>query len=208
MDNQFNYQNQNQDFQNPPKKGLPKLIFIILGAVIIVELLIGAKTLLTPVAPIPVVKQTVSQVVLSEGVINLSSPKSLYGVAEIIPLSIKVSTGNHLTSGVDLVLKYDPSMLEASGSSLVKGSAFDDYPQINIDSKNGILRASGVISPTKLGFNGSGDFGVINFTAKSKGITTISLEFSPEVTGDSNMVELETNKDILGKVTEVKLNIQ
>lgn len=206
MDNQV-FTNNTQGFQKPPKAGLPvlKIIFIVFAAVIAFELLVGAKTLLTP---IKVVKKTVPQVVLSEGVINLSTPKSLYSVSEIIPVSVKVSTGNHLTSGVDLVLKYDPILLEASSSALTKGSAFDDYPEVNIDSKNGILRASGVVSPSKSGFNGSGDFGVINFIAKSKGVTSISLEFSPNATGDSNMVELETNKDILGKVSEVKINIQ
>lgn len=206
MDNQV-FINNKPDFQKPPKKGLPvlKIIFIVFAVVIAFELLMGVKTLLTP---IKVVQKPPSRVILSEGVINLSTPKPLYNVSEIVPVFVKVSTGNHLTSGVDLVIKYDSSILEASVSALAKGSAFDEYPQINVDSKNGILRASGVISPAKSGFNGKGDFGVINFTAKSKGITSVSLEFSPGVTGDSNMVELETNKDILGKVTSVKINIQ
>ncbi len=207
MDNQiFNYQN--SDFQKPPKAGLPilRIIFFIFAAVIAFELLMGAKTLLTP---IKVIQKTPSTVVLSEGVINLSTLQSSYGVSETVPVAVKVSTGNHLTSGVDLVLKYDPVILEASSAALIKGSAFDEYPDVNIDSKNGILRASGVVSPAKLGFNGNnGDFGVINFTAISKGMTTISLEFSPNATDDSNMVELETNKDVLGKVSSVKINIQ
>ena len=206
MENQV-FINQNQDFQKLPKAGLPviRIIVIVFAAVIAFELLVGAKTLLRP---IKVVQKTQSQVVLSEGVINLSTPKSLYKVSEIVPVFVKVSTGNHLTSGVDLVIRYDPSMLAASGSALTKGLAFDDYPQIDIDSKNGILRVSGVISPGKSGFNGNGDFGVINFTAISKGISNISLEFSPNATNDSNMMELETNKDVLGKVSEVKINIE
>lgn len=207
MDNQV-FINQNQDFQKPPKAGLPiiKIIFIVFVAVIAFELLMGAKTLLRP---IKVVQKTPSPpVVLSEGIINLSTPKSSYNVSEIVPVFVKVSTGNHLTSGVDLVLNYDPSILEASSSSLTKGSTFDDYPEINIDSKKGILRASGVISPVKVGFNGNGDFGVIKFSAKAPGVTTISLEFSPNATNDSNMIEPATNQDILGKVTSVKINIQ
>ena len=119
MDNQiFNYQN--SDFQKPPKAGLPilRIIFFIFAAVIAFELLMGAKTLLTP---IKVIQKTPSTVVLSEGVINLSTLQSSYGVSETVPVAVKVSTGNHLTSGVDLVLKYDPVILEASSAALIKG---------------------------------------------------------------------------------------
>ncbi len=211
MDNQiFTYKSEkSENSQKPPKIGLPilKIIFIVFAAVIAFELLMGAKTLFTP---IKVVKKTPVAVVVSvsEGSIDLTAEKSAYKIGEIVPVLIKVSTGNHLISGVDLVLKYDPSMLEASGSSLMKGSVFDEYPQINIDSKNGILRSSGLISPAKSGFRGSGDFGKINFSAKAPGVAIISLEFTPNATNESNMVELETIKNILGKVGNVKINIQ
>lgn len=206
MDNQiFNYQNPN--FQKPFQKGLPilKVVFVISALVIALELVIGAKQLLTPVK---VIKKTPAAVFVSEGSINLTTEKSVYKTGEVVPVLIKVSTNNHLTAGADLVLRYDPKVLEASSSALIMGNIYDDYPPVNIDSKNGILRVSGVVAPGKGGFNGSGDFGTINFLAKSQGITTISLDFSPSVTGDSNMIEVVTNKDILGKVGSVKINIQ
>lgn len=205
MDNQI-FKSNNPISPNPPgKSSMLRFIFIILAVVIALELLLGAKTLFTPVK---LVKKTPVAVSLSEGSINLTTAKGVYKVGETMPVLIKVSTGNHLTAGVDLVLKYDPSKLEASSSSLIKGNTYDDYPQINIDSKNGVLRTSGVVAPDKSGFNGKGDFGTINFTAKSPGVTTISLEFSPNATTDSNMVESITNKDVLGKVESVKINIQ
>lgn len=72
----------------------------------------------------------------------------------------------------------------------------------------GFLRISGVVSTNKPGFNGEGVFGKINFKAKGAGVAEISLDFVQSQTNDSNMVEVGTNKDVLGKITSVKINIQ
>lgn len=205
MDNQI-FINKASDFQKTYKESKPifKIILIIFAAVLVVEILIGLKTLLTP---IKVVKPT-EPVLLSEASINLSTAKSSYKVGEGVPLLIKVSTGNRLSAGADLVLKYDPKILEVSTQSFVKGTAYDDYPAIDVDLNKGIIRVSGVVSASKQGFNGSGDFGEINFTAKASGETNISLEYLPNTTSDSNIMEAITNKDILEKGGSVKINIQ
>lgn len=205
MDNQI-FTNKAPNFQKTFKEGKPilKIIFIIFALVIAFEILIGLKTILTP---IKVVKK-IATIPITEASIKLSTKESLFKVGDTIPVLVKVSTGNHLTAGVDLVIKYDPTLLEASSSSLIKGNTYDDYPAVDIDSKKGFLRASGVVSPSKQGFNGSGDLGTINFIAKTQGETTISLEFLPNLTEDSNMIESITNKDILEKVESVKINIQ
>lgn len=206
MDNQI-FTNYKPNFQKPLSKSLPilKVVFIIFALVIVFELLLGAKKLFTP---IKVVRKVVPFSSLSEGSINLTANKSSFKVGEKVPVLVKISTGNHLTAGVDLVLKYNPAILEASPSPVISGNTFDDYPALTIDAKAGILRASGLVAPAKSGFNGSGDFGTINFTAKSSGMTEVSLDFSKDATGDSNMMESITNKDILGKTGSVKINIQ
>lgn len=204
MDNQI-FTNKVSDFQKTYKEGKPifKIILIIFAVVLAVEILVGLKTLLTP---IKVVKKTES--VLTKASINLSTAKSVYKVGEAVSLLIKVSTGNRLSAGADLVLKYDPNFLEVSTPSFVKGSTYDDYPAIDVDLTKGIIRASGLVSSSKQGFNGSGDFGELNFTAKALGETNITLEFSPGNTADSNIMEAITNKDILEKGGSVKINIQ
>ncbi len=195
-----------QDFQNNPKKGLPilRIIFVILALVILVELIIGLKTLLTPVSTSKQAQQTTS----SAGEIMLGSANKIYHVGDLVPVTVRISTGGHPTQGVDLVIKYDPTKLEASASGFIKGDVYDDYPALNINSDKGVLRVSGIVGISKPGFIGNGNFGTINFKAKLSGITDVSLDFSPGLTNDTNMVEVGNSKDILEKVSGVKINIQ
>ena len=194
------------DNQYPPvKKNLPilKIIIVVFAAVIAFELLMGAKTLLTPIS----VKKP-QTVILTEGSISLAATKQAAALGESIPINIKIATGGHLTAGVDLVLKYDPSVLEASPASFIKGNTFDDYPPMDINSTKGVIRISGVMAANKAGFKGSGDFGTLQFITKARGSTNISLDFKQSQTSDSNMVEVGTNNDVLGSVGSVTINIQ
>lgn len=206
MDNQI-FTNQPQNFPKTPQKSFPilKIIFMVLALAILVEVAVGLKTLLTPIKVVtkPQVTNT-----LSDGSITLGTINSSVNKGDLVPVTLSVSTGGHLVAGVDLVVRYDPNILEASSSAaFVKGDIFGDYPPVNNETK-GILRISGLVSADKLGFNGNGVFGTINFIAKSAGSTNISLDFTPNLTSDSNMVEVGTNKDVLQKVSNVTLNIQ
>lgn len=195
----------NQSANPEPKKSLPvlRIIIIVFAAVLAIEALIGAKTLLTP---IPSLKKPQAQTITAAS-LTLSAPKSVK-VGENVPVSVKVSTGGHLTTGVDLVLKYDSSKLEASDSAFTPGTIYDDYPPININSINGVIRISGVVGVNKPGFNGSGNFGILQFSAKSSGSTTVSLDFKAGQTNDSNILEVGTNNDVLGQVGSATINIQ
>lgn len=206
MDNQI-FTKKSDSFEPAIKKAFPfiKIIFIIFILAIAVEVVVGLKTLLTPVKLAPK-SQPVTNVI-SDGSITLDSSQTTYQTGAVIPITVKVATGGHLTAGVDLVLKYDPQKLSASPSSFIKGASYDDYPPINLE-KPGFLRISGVVSTNNPGFEGIGEFGTINFVAKAKGVVEVSLDFAPDLTSDSNMVEVGTNKDILGQVSGVKINIQ
>lgn len=206
MDNQI-FMNKQGDFLKPKKTlNLLKPIFIVFGVVIVLEILLGIKDLLTPVKVVPKKMETSA---LSAGSITLSTSKDSYKTGEVVPVLIKLSTGKHLTAGADLVLKYDPAKLEASASSFIKGkTTYDEFPAININPVLGQVRVSGVAAIERAGFNGSGDFGILQFRAKQAGPTEISLDFEPNLTNDSNMVEVGTNKDILEMVNSVKINIQ
>lgn len=191
----------------PTRKGPPlvRIIFIIFALIITFELVMGLKTLLTPVKLIA--KPQVVTKVISDGSIIVTSSKPIYKVGEVVPVTIKISTGGHLTAGVDLVLKYDPAKLEASSASFIKGDLYDDYPPVNLDS-TGLLRISGVVSTEKKGFNGEGVFGTINFTAREIGVSDISLDFVQSQTNDSNILEVGTNNDVLGNVESVSITIE
>lgn len=182
-----------------------RVIYPILGIIILIELVFGIKTLL---APLPKSSQA-PQLYLNKGArITLLSTKPDFKVGEKIPISIQVSTGGYATSGTDLVFHFDPKVLEASPTSFIRGKIYSDYPQINIDSRAGVVRISGVVSSAKQTFNGNGTLGVINFKAKAAGATTLKIDFNKGLTNDSNVFSMSSNKDILGEVNNLKITVQ
>ena len=181
-----------------------RIIFPILVVVLAVELLIGLKTLLTPLPKSQV--QKISPI--SGAQIFLLSSKTTYKIGDQIPITVKISTGGHITSGTDLVLRFDPKALEASPTAFTRGKVYSDYPLVSIDSKAGVVRISGVASTAKGAFGGIGEFGVINFKARSVGESALTIDFEPNLTSESNVIDSETIKDVLETVYNLKVTIQ
>src|SRR3989344_4187080 len=131
-----------------------KIIYVLLVLVIVVELGLGLKTLLTP---LPQAGQVQS---VSDGQVILSAEKTGFKVDEEIPVDIKLSTGGHTTVGTDLVLKFDPNFLEVSGDDFFeKGNAYTDYPGVSLDKENSQIILSGIVLNDEEGFNGVSKFG-------------------------------------------------
>lgn len=185
----------------------PKAIFLVLGIVILVELFIGVRSIVksprkagisvsSQLAPVTVAK------------IALVSDKSNYQKGETIPLSVRLFTGGHSIIATDAVIKYDPNVFEATGSGFFEqGDIFDDYPGFEVDSKLGIVRVSGILLNVDEGFNGTGEIATLNFKAKKDGSTKLSVDYTPSSTIDSNIIEGNTTKDILGEVMNLDLTI-
>lgn len=179
-----------------------KIIYVLLVLVIVVELGLGLKTLLTP---LPQAGQVQS---VSDGQVILSSEKTGYKIDEEILVDIKLSTGGHTTVGTDLVLKFDPNFLEVSGDDFFEsGKAYTDYPGVSVDNENSQIILSGIVLNDQAGFNGVSNFGTVMFKAKKTGRTRVSVEFTKGLTVDSNIIETVSAKDILGEVYNLDLNI-
>lgn len=182
----------------------PKIIFAILGVVLIVELVYAIRVLSSPTPrPVPVNKVTVAKTV---GRISLFAPKRALKVGESVPVSVVVGTGGNTVDGADLIVRFDPKVIEASQEGLIKGKIFDEYPLVSLDSNKGLISISG-ISSSKKGFTGTGQFASIVLRAKSAGKTAISIDFNKGSTTDSNLVEAATSKDILEVVDNLEFNI-
>lgn len=186
-----------EPLRKKPKLLNARIIFAILGVVIIVEMILLIQTFLSPPAKILEVPRPVS-----EGQIIIHSDKSNMPVGDNAIITVKISTGGRTTDGVDLVLHFDPEKLEAK--AITKGAAYQEYPVESVDNSNGIIRVSGI---TQTGFNGMDVLTQIEFKAKSSGKTTISAEFKPGVTTDSNIIETGSTNDILGAVYNADLII-
>lgn len=205
-----NFNNEFNNFSNQGQKAKnfftgPKIIFIILGVIILAEVVYAVKVLSSPSpALLPADKKII---VKAEGKISLTTPKKAYAVNDAIPVSVTVNSGGHNLDGADLIVRFDPKILEASSGSLIKGQIFDEYPLLSADTQSAMISVSGVNS-TGAGFNGTGQFVTFNFKAKTKGRTSLIIDYVKNSTSDSNLVEKETSKDVLGNVDNLELNIQ
>lgn len=184
----------------------PKIIFIILGVVILIEIIFAIRSLTTSVSTTPPpIPQVTSKV--SAGEISLTASKTKFSVGEKIPISVIVDSGGHSIAGVDLIVKFDPQALQASKTDINTGSILDDYPLASVDEKEGLVTISG-ISQNKDGKILSGQFALINFQAKKTGKTSIVVDFQRDTTTHTNLVEANTLENILEKVDNLELTIQ
>lgn len=184
----------------------PKTIFLSLGVILLIEVIFAVKTLTAPTSPRPPLAQPESQ----PGKVNLSleAVGRDFKVGEIVTVNVRVNTGGHRTDGVDLVLKFDPKILEASTASLIKTTIYPDYPQMKVDAKAGLVQISGISGLDGKTFKGAGVFATINFKARAAGETTLTVNFTPGKTDDSNIVESLSGNDILESVSNLNLSVQ
>lgn len=184
-----------------------RIIYPILGVVVLVQLILGVKTLLTP---LPQVSKNQAQKLLpSKGAeIILNSSQSNFKVGEKVTVTIEVSTGGYTTIGTDLVLRFNPKAMETSSADFIRGKIYSEYPLISVDNKDGVVRVSGVATNADQGFNGIGELGVINFKTQAAGQANIIVDFKKGSITDSNIIRSKTSEDVLGSVTNLNLTIK
>lgn len=184
----------------------PKIIFIILGIIILVEVIYTVKVLNSPTPPATSVQKKAG-IEITQGKISLITSKTTYKVNEAILVSVVVDTGGRSLDGIDLIARFDPKVLTATSGAIVRGQIFDEYPVLSVDPKNGLFSVSG-INTLKNSFKGTGQFVLLNLTAKAPGKTTLTIDFQKGSTSDSNLVETGTSKDILEVVGNLELTVQ
>lgn len=191
---------------NLPKKKWfkAKMIFLPLIVIIAAEVVFGIKTLMTPVP----VKEVAAPVAIGRAKLLLTTPQSSYKTGDIIPVSIQLTTAGYTSAGTDLILNYDPKILEASVGSFTKGSVYQDYPYISFDAKKGIISVSGAASVSEKGFKGTGVFGTVNFKAKAKGKAVLTIDFEADSINKTNVIDVDSNQNILDPVSALELDIK
>lgn len=177
----------------------PKIIFTVLGIVILVELIFAVRSLQgsIPPPPVPILP-------LTGGSLEVLSTKSVYAPGDQVGVEVRLDTGGNSAEGVDIVLRFDPQKLSLIQDNISTGLIFPSYPLLSVDEKMGIVLISG-ISGDK-GFNGRGILAKLKFLAREVGETSLRLEFNIGGTKDSNIVD-NLGKDILEKVLDLKVEI-
>lgn len=211
MDN-LNVEINNQKLRGKIKSflTLPKIVFAVLGVIVLIELIFAFKTLtvLTPPLPSPVVKTDIQPTPQkSVAKISLNTAQTVFRIKEVVPVSVMIDTGGRGVNGVDLIVQYDTKRLEATSGGLIKGKIFDEYPLLSVDSSKGVISISG-ISNIRSNFTGKGQFALLNFKAKFSGKTSLIINFRKGSTTASNLVEASTAKNILDEVNNLDLEVQ
>lgn len=198
----------NMQLSSTKKWFTPKTIFIVLGIAAVVEIIFGIRSLISPM-PSSSSPTTTNSQTITAGKIVLVSRRSEYKVGNTVPVFIRIYTGNHQTTGSDVILHFDPKVLEATSSAaLLKGKIYSEYPKLEVDPKLGLIIISGISGLNKPNFSGIGVLSTINFKAKTVGKTNLTLDFKPGSTTDSNVTDATSGKDILGSVTNLTLTIK
>lgn len=144
--------------------------------------------------------------------LSLVLKNSQLAVGNQVQIPISLNTAGKKIIGVDVVIKYDPQMLQATNSGTIRvfqpGKLFDEYPIATADPTRGQILVSGIASIGKNGFNGVGVLGTLSLTTLKAGQTTLKFDYLPNGTTDSNMIEQTTGDDILGGVEDLTLTIK
>lgn len=201
----------NNDRMDKVKKFLtvPKIIFLVLGIIILVEIIYAIRIFVSPSpAPVSLLSTTQSENKKTGGNILLSASQTSIKVNETVPVSVTLDTGGHEISGTDVIIRYDPKIIETTSEGLIKGKIFNEYPVASVDNKKGEIVISAFTNIGK-GFEGTGQLVSFNLKAKTAGKAILSIDFGnlPSTT-DSNLMEASTSKDILESVNNLELNIQ
>lgn len=185
-----------------------KLIFIVVGLVLIAELIWGVWNLTKKSSQTQVQQPTVQHPVIQSTIV-LKASKNSYKIGENIAVTIDLSSQKP-TDGTDVIIVYDPKKLQVVPASaktpVAVGNLYNNYPLNKVDEATGRISISGITSQTN-GVIAKGVFGTINFKAIAAGPAKIMVDFTPGSTVDSNIIETKTAKDILSGVNNLEINL-
>lgn len=188
----------------------PKNIFIVLGIVVAIELILAIKSVVSRsdqsgAVSSPAISQPFTSTP-AKGTISLSSDQSQVKVGDTVSVSIEV-TSPLPAAGVDVVARFDPNLLSAIDGDVRQGTIFPQYPLSKVE-PSGLVRISGIAAPGAAGFSGKDIFATVNFKALKAGKASITLDFTPDQTADSNIVGPQNGKDLLEQVKNLEITIK
>lgn len=185
---------------------LSKTIFTVLGLVIVGELIWGGFYLLKAKESRPTnkVSTAISVPPSSTAQINLASAQADVKVGDTFDIDILITGNNSKVVGLDLSLKYDPNLVSVDTKSFLGGELFTEY--LGFSNAGGFLKVSGLADPS-VKLSGSQKFGRFIFKAKASGNAKFNIDFTPNNTKDTNIIDEKSGRDILDKVTGLTIRI-
>jgi hypothetical protein len=141
---------------------------------------------------------------LDHGSLTLTTTPTAVVAGSTVSMMVVADSAGKMINGYDVVLKYDPTLLEFSSFKPLQ----QDFQVFQVDKTN---TAKLTLTGTKrLNTNpiifAQTQILEVSFKALKKGNASVSFDYAPLSRTDSNLVSSE-NKDVLGSTNGLELNI-
>lgn len=186
------------------------LLVILILAALFVRFWQGktAKIPFTTQTPAAKVNQVLPTAVKSPlvGKISLQTNSLSMKTGEAGEMSVMFEAPGRKLDGIDIVLRFDPRIINVTGFS--EGKYFKLYPRKDINNQLGVVyvtaldpTTSSVLDPRKTAL------GIIHFKAKEPGASGVNFDFISGTTGKSALTEQGTSQNILGSASGVTIKV-
>lgn len=147
--------------------------------------------------------------------LSFSKPAVTARVGEEVTIDILVDTGDDRTTGVDLVLTYDPTLLEVvdadsntAGVQIASTNLFDFVPANEVTIASGKISFSASQQPTSQPVNvAGGKLATVAFKAKAAGQSDLIFDHTPGLLSDTNIIKANDGRDLLSHVLSGKVTV-
>lgn len=129
-------------------------------------------------------------------VLSLSPEKAEFAINNNFNINLQLDTKNENTTATDVVLTFDPSLLEVIDVSFGDSPLYPTNTKI-IDNSGGKLSITASQKDAVSSYNGSGRLAILTFKAKSLGTASVVFSCQSNQTNDSNVFKKGTSTDIL-----------
>lgn len=137
--------------------------------------------------------------------LQLSSSSQNLTIGDTVTVNVLLDTQGQAIDGVDLhYINYNPYFLQLQNAQVTPGTLMPNTLINSVDSTNGKIDFSQITSPGST-YKGSGTLATMTFKALVAGNTSLTLDFTPGATTDSNVASQGT--DILSSVTNANFTI-
>lgn len=137
--------------------------------------------------------------------LSLSPSYGTYTAGDVFDLEVNLNTGGGKTVGTDVIVNYDPVLLKMT--DIVIGSIYTQYVGKEIDNTTGKATISGISNELEKAFTGTGTFATLKFQGLKTGTGTISFAYTQGSRNDSNVMDYDTQTDILTAATGGTYNL-
>ncbi len=117
---------------------------------------------------------------------------------------ITLDSGGKKVKAVDVIISYNPEQISIEPQVAV-GTLLEHYPLSRVDQKLGKIKISAINFTAKPAL---GIFATFRFKAKTIGQSQIAFDFIPGEKLDSNVVDFESDQDVLTKVQNASLTFK